>query len=76
MGSLILLSPLRAPVAPTDADTEAAWMPEKTEAEREQIITQMRKVEVKWATRCLWALVVLAVLATVSGIAAWAALRS
>jgi hypothetical protein len=76
MGALILLSPLRAPSAPTDADTEAAWLPEKTEAEREQIIAQMREVEVKWAIRCLWALAVLVVLGIVAGIAAWAAMRS
>jgi hypothetical protein len=76
MGALILLSPLRAPSAPTDADTEAAWLPEKTEAEREQIIAQMRKVEVKWAIRCLWALAVLVVLGIVAGIGAWAAMRS
>ena len=76
MGALILFSPLRAPTAPTDADTEAAWLPEKTEAEREQIIARMRKVEVKWAIRCLWALVVFVVLGIVAGIAAWAALRS
>ncbi|KAF8235777.1 hypothetical protein L208DRAFT_1255076 [Tricholoma matsutake] len=76
IGALILLSPLRAPSAPTDPDTETAWLPEKTEAEREQIIAQMRKVEIKWAKRCLWATVILVLLGTSAGIAIWAALRS
>lgn len=75
MGALILLSPLRAPSAPADADTEAAWMPDKTEVEREQIIARMRKVEVKWAMRCLWALVALTLVGIVTGLAVWALLR-
>jgi len=74
MGALILLSPLRPPSAATDA--EAAWLPEKTEAEREQIIAQMRRVEVKWAMRCLLALIVFILLGAVAGVAAWATLRS
>lgn len=68
MGVLILISPLRAPTA---ADAEAAWLPEKTEAEREEIIARMRKTEVKWAKRCLWALVTLVVLGAFAGVIAW-----
>ncbi|KAH9939876.1 hypothetical protein B0H21DRAFT_780505 [Amylocystis lapponica] len=49
-GSLILVSSLRAP---------AGWESEKTEAEREQLIADMRRTEVKWAKRCLLALSVL-----------------
>ncbi|KAH9943519.1 hypothetical protein B0H21DRAFT_695578 [Amylocystis lapponica] len=49
-GSLILVSSLRAP---------AEWEIEKTEAEREQLIADMRRMEVKWAKRCLLALSVL-----------------
>lgn len=72
MGAIILMSPLRAP----ESSETAAWMPEKTESERQQIIAQMRKVEVRWAYRCVWALVILAILATAAGIAAWAVTRA
>jgi len=50
-------------------------MPEKTEEERKQIIATMRDVELKWARRCLCALIILLVLAIAGGIAAWALLR-
>ncbi|RPD65680.1 hypothetical protein L226DRAFT_501321 [Lentinus tigrinus ALCF2SS1-7] len=50
-GALILLSPLRAP-----SDWEAA----KPDIERAELIESMRRTEVKWARRCLVALVVFA----------------
>ncbi|KAI0945547.1 hypothetical protein AcW1_001745 [Taiwanofungus camphoratus] len=46
-GSLILISPLRAP---------EDWELSKTEAERQELIVTMRRSEVKWAKRCLIAL--------------------
>lgn len=72
MGAIILMSPLRAP----EASEAAAWMPEKTESERQNIIAQMRKVEVKWAHRCVWALVIFVILASAAGITAWAMTRA
>jgi len=51
-------------------------MPEKTEAERQQIIAEMRKVELKWARRSLFALLVTMVLAIAAGVAAWALMRT
>lgn len=53
LGALILASPLRAPV-----DFE----PTKTDAERQELVGAMRKVELKWAKRCAWALVVLGII--------------
>jgi hypothetical protein len=76
MGAFILLSPLRAPSTPDSADPEAVWLPEKSEEERERIIAQLRKVEVKWAMRCVWALLIFVLLGTVTGIVAWAAFHS
>ncbi|KAH9835284.1 uncharacterized protein C8Q71DRAFT_765005 [Rhodofomes roseus] len=52
-GSLILISPLRAP---------EDWELTKTEAEREQLIQSMRRTELKWAKRCLIAFSALALL--------------
>jgi len=72
-GAFILFSPLREP--PATSDSVPAWMPEKTEAERQQIIAEMRKVELKWARRSLFALLTTMVLAIVAGIAAWALTR-
>jgi hypothetical protein len=72
-GIVILLSPLRAPPAATPS---AAWLPEKTDAERQVIINRMRTAELKWAKRCLYALVTLLVVAAVISVAVWAVLRS
>ncbi|KDR72976.1 hypothetical protein GALMADRAFT_26921, partial [Galerina marginata CBS 339.88] len=72
-GAFILFSPLREP--PSTSDDTPAWMPEKTEAERQQIIATMREVELKWAKRCLWAFVILTLLAVGGGLAAWGILR-
>lgn len=68
-GAFILFSPLREP--PSTSDSVPAWMPEKTEAERQQIIAEMRKVELKWARRSFFALIIILVLAVAGGIAAW-----
>ena len=73
-GALILLSPLREP--PTSSADAPTWMPEKTEAERQQIIAEIRTVEVKWAKRCLWAIVVLIIVSAVAAVFAWAVMRS
>lgn len=51
-GAFILVSPLRAP---------EDWELEKTEAERQELIAVMRRTEMKWARRCLLALVILCV---------------
>ncbi|PPR00216.1 hypothetical protein CVT24_004955 [Panaeolus cyanescens] len=72
-GAFILLSPLREPATSTD-DTPA-WMPEKTEAERQAIIKKLRNVELKWAKRCLVALVTFTLLAIAGGLTAWFILR-
>ena len=73
-GAFILLSPLREP--PATSDEAPAWMPEKTEAERQQIIAEMRKVELKWARRSLFALLMTITLAISAGVAAWALMRT
>ena len=49
-------------------------MPEKTEAERQEIIAQMRKVELKWAKRCLFALGIFLIIVALAIIAGWALL--
>ncbi|TFK75117.1 hypothetical protein BDN72DRAFT_811302 [Pluteus cervinus] len=72
LGALILASPLREP-APT---ASGSWLPEKTEEERQQIILQMREVEVKWALRCLFALFILIAVGVAFGLAAWFYLKN
>ncbi|KAH6901508.1 hypothetical protein BKA70DRAFT_1308869 [Coprinopsis sp. MPI-PUGE-AT-0042] len=71
-GAFILISPLREP--PSN-EVSPTWMPEKTEAERQAFIDHMRKAELKWAKRCLWALLTLVTLALIGGLAAWMLLR-
>ncbi|KAJ7163929.1 hypothetical protein C8R43DRAFT_258210 [Mycena crocata] len=73
MGVIILLSPLRAP--PVDTPS-TAWLPEKTEAERQVIIDRMRTAELKWAKRCLYALVAFVLIVAVTAVAVWATHRS
>ena len=51
-GAFILLSPLQAP---------SDWEASKPEYERQEIIESMRRTEIKWAKRCLFALLVLAI---------------
>ena len=48
-GSLILLSPLRAP---------DDWEASKPGVERAELIESMRRTELKWAKRCLFALLI------------------
>ncbi|KAG6848029.1 hypothetical protein H0H93_004068 [Arthromyces matolae] len=74
IGAWILWSPLRAPSS--DSDAELAWMADKTEFERERVIADMRKAEVRWALRCLWALLILILLGAIAGIVIWAVLHS
>ncbi|KAJ6468378.1 hypothetical protein C8R45DRAFT_1055307 [Mycena sanguinolenta] len=73
IGVIILFSPLRAPPAATPA---AAWLPEKTDAERQVIIDRMRTAELKWAKRCLYALVAVVLVSAVVAVAVWATFRS
>ncbi|KAG6331811.1 hypothetical protein ID866_7279 [Astraeus odoratus] len=62
LGAIILVSPLNAP-----ADFE----PEKSDAERREVVQLMRTTELRWARRCAWALLVLlVVLGTVAGVVA------
>jgi len=72
MGALILVSPLRAP-PPTPS---YSWLPDKTESERQAVINKMRAEEVKWAWRCLFALLVLVIVAVVIAVSVWAVLKS
>ncbi|KAH9476670.1 hypothetical protein JR316_0010584 [Psilocybe cubensis] len=74
-GAFILLSPLREPSQPSSDEDTPAWMPEKTEEERREIIATIRTTELKWARRCLCAFCILTVLAVGGGITAWAILR-
>ncbi|KAI0746954.1 hypothetical protein C8Q80DRAFT_1121636 [Daedaleopsis nitida] len=55
-GALILLSPLRAP---------EDWETGKPERERAELIESMRRTEIKWARRCLGALLALLLLVAV-----------
>ncbi|KAJ6466541.1 hypothetical protein C8R47DRAFT_1153613 [Mycena vitilis] len=73
MGVIVLLSPLRAPPAATPS---AAWLPEKTDAERQVIINRMRTAELKWAKRCLYALTAFVLVAVVVALAIWAVMRA
>jgi hypothetical protein len=51
--------------------TFTPWLPEKTEAEKKEILQKMRAAEVKWAKRCLAALVVLLGVGATSGLLVW-----
>ncbi|KAL0576507.1 hypothetical protein V5O48_005482 [Marasmius crinis-equi] len=73
MGALILLTPLRD--ANSDPSSPNAWLPEKTEAERAAIITRLRKVELVWAWRCLFALLILVCISIAAGFTIWAVLK-
>ena len=55
-GIVVLISPLSAP---------EGWEPTKTEAERQELIELLKKTERKWAKRCLWAFLILAVVAAI-----------
>ncbi|THV04428.1 hypothetical protein K435DRAFT_746813 [Dendrothele bispora CBS 962.96] len=75
LGSLVLIAPLRpyTDSAPTSA-LPTSWLPEKTEGARHQITRRLRKVELKWAKRCLFALVFV-VSASGLGIGIWMLFR-
>ena len=73
-GAFILMSPLREPPTNT-TDSVPAWMPEKTEDERKEIIATLREIELKWAKRCLCAILIFIALAVSGGLAGWAVLR-
>ncbi|KAG6864467.1 hypothetical protein C0991_009300 [Blastosporella zonata] len=64
MGAWVLWSPLRAPSS--DSDVEGGWMADKTESERTRVIEEMRKTEIRWALRCLWALLILVLLTVIA----------
>lgn len=70
IGACILLTPLREPT-----EDPNAWLPEKTEAERAVIIDTLRKAELKWAWRCLWAFLVVAGFGIAAGITIWTVLK-
>ena len=65
-GALVLLSQLRAP---------EDWEVGKPAHEREELLASMRRTEVKWATRCLTALVVLVLVVAALVVAALFVLR-
>jgi len=74
LGAIFLISPLRPP--PSDQAGFPAWLPEKTTAERQKIIESLRKVELKWARRCLIALIGLLLVGVTIGLVAWGVLRA
>ncbi|PPQ84462.1 hypothetical protein CVT26_007393 [Gymnopilus dilepis] len=69
-GAFILCSPLREPPTSSE-DGTPAWMPEKTEEERKEMIANLRAVELKWAKRCLYALLAVVMTAVIAGLLAW-----
>lgn len=72
IGAFILLSPLRPPPQKINEEgLPAIWLPEKTEVERLEILERMRTVEVKWARRCLWALLSLFLAVFIACMAFW-----
>ncbi|KAL0060500.1 hypothetical protein AAF712_012733 [Marasmius tenuissimus] len=76
MGAFILITPLRAPDEDvTDPTSPHAWLPEKTEAEKAAVISHLRKAEVKWAWRCLFALLIVTFFGVTAGVTIWAVLR-
>ncbi|KAJ8095698.1 hypothetical protein PM082_022956 [Marasmius tenuissimus] len=77
LGALILISPLRAPDEDiNDPTSPHAWLPEKTEAEKAAVISHLRKAELKWAWRCLFALLVVTLFGVAAGVTIWAVLRT
>ncbi|KAG7094160.1 hypothetical protein E1B28_007771 [Marasmius oreades] len=77
MGALIILTPLRAPDSDiNDPTSPHAWLPEKTEAERAAVLSHLRQAELKWAWRCLFALLIVTLFAVVAGATIWAVLRA
>jgi hypothetical protein len=66
MGVAILLSPLR----PTPE-----WELGKSQEEQVRILNVLRRTELKWAKRCLWATLTLLVVLTLVGVIAYLQLR-
>ena len=66
-GSLILLSPLRAP---------EDWESSKPEYERQELIESMRRTEIKWARRCLGALIIFSLITIAVVLGVFLAMRS
>ena len=66
-GSLILLSPLHAP---------EDWESSKPEYERQELIESMRRTEVKWARRCLGALIIFSLITIAVVLGVFLAMRS
>ncbi len=66
-GSLILLSPLRAP---------EDWESSKPEVERQEIIESMRRTELKWARRCLVALTIFTLIVAAIVLSVFLVMRS
>ncbi|KAF4567190.1 hypothetical protein EYR40_006183 [Pleurotus pulmonarius] len=76
LGACILMSELQTPEAPSfDEPEHLAWLPDKTQAERDAIVQEMRRVELKWARRCLAASIIICTLLLVGGLLIWAVLR-
>ncbi|CDO78005.1 hypothetical protein BN946_scf184664.g2 [Trametes cinnabarina] len=66
-GALILFSPLQAP---------SDWEASKPEYERQELIESMRRTEVKWAKRCLVALLITTFMVAAIAITAVFVMRS
>lgn len=77
MGAIILATPELEPPSASSSDdsTPCAWLPEKSDLERYEILQKMRATELKWANRCLLALFVLTLVGMTIGLSAWAILR-
>lgn len=73
IGAWILWSPPRA--FNNHSGIETTWMADKTELECQSIIGEMRRAEVRWALRCIWALLILILLGICSGIMTWVVLH-
>ncbi|TFK66904.1 hypothetical protein BDN72DRAFT_771426 [Pluteus cervinus] len=70
LGVFILFTPLRIPDAVVDPISGALipWLPGKTEAERQQTLLEIRRAELKWAKRSLYAILSLVFIATIVGL--------
>jgi hypothetical protein len=65
LGAIVLFLPLRAPKDNT------CWLISKTAAEKETLIKRVRMAEVRWARRCLFALVSLLMVVALIGLGIW-----
>ena len=69
MGLFILYSPLRSPPL---SEAAGDWLPEKTDVEQQLVVDRIRRAELKWARRCLYATLSLVLIALAAGMTAWA----